>query len=126
MTRGRVSRALPLLVIAWCLGYCGEHIGSTNPNNASLAVAALLLFGVWRGVRWCRTLLVSLAIAAGAVVLGAGGAAIFGAQGIVVSTLAGLALCAASGAILLTPPIRRLVTRTDPAQPAAARARSKT
>lgn len=53
-----------LLLVAWLLDWLGMHLGASNPNLAVLIVAGLLLFGVWRGVRWCRTLILYLAAGA--------------------------------------------------------------
>jgi hypothetical protein len=98
-----------LLVVAWLLDWVGMYLGAAKPNHAVLIVAGLLLFGVWRGVAWCRTLILWLARAVGALVLCTGITALFGAHGVVIGQLTGLTCFVMSGVLLATKPVRHLV-----------------
>lgn len=85
---------------------------ASEPRRADPAVligAVLLLLGVWRGIRWCRTLMLYLAAGAGGVVLCVAVSALFGAHGVVVGQLAGLTLFVVSGMVLGTRPVAQLV-----------------
>jgi hypothetical protein len=98
-----------LVLVAWLLDWVGMYIGAAKPNHAVLIVAGLLLFGVWRGVRWCRALILWLARAVGALVLCIGITALFGAHGVVISQLIGLTFFVVSGVLLAAKPVPHLV-----------------
>jgi hypothetical protein len=85
------------------------YIGAAKPNRAVLIAAGLLLYGVWRGIGWCRSLMLSLAAVVGGVVLLTAITGLFGAHGVVASSLGGLTLFVASGVLLATKPVRQLV-----------------
>ena len=98
-----------LLLAAWLLDWVGMHLGASKPNLAALILAGLLLFGVWRGIRWCRILILYLAAGASAVVLCVAIPALFGAHGVVAGQLVGLTLFVVSGVLLASRPIAQLV-----------------
>ena len=98
-----------LLLVAWLLDWIGMHVGASRPNLAALILAGLLLFGVWRGVRWCRTLILYLAAGASGVVLCVAFPALFGAHGVVAGEFVGLTLFVVSGLLLASRPIAQLV-----------------
>jgi hypothetical protein len=108
-TAGGRHLAGGLLLIAGLLDWLGMHAGAAKPNYAVLVVAGLLLFGVWRGIRWCRSLILYLAAGAGGVWLCVAIPALFGAHGVVAGQLFGLTLFVVSGVLLATRPVAQLV-----------------
>jgi len=98
-----------LLLMAWFLDWVGMYVGAAKPNHAVLIVAALLLFGVWRGIRWCRSLILFLAAGTSGVGLCVAIPTLFGAHGVVAGQLVGLTLFVVSGVLLATRPVAQLV-----------------
>ena len=108
VARGRYV-AGGLLLMAWLLDWAGMYIGAAKPNHAVLIAAGLILCGVWRGIRWCRSLMLYLAAVVGGLVLYTVITGLFGAHGVVASSLVGLTFFVASGGVLATEPVGQLV-----------------
>jgi hypothetical protein len=97
-----------ILVTAWGVAVAASWFGSSAHELTPNLVTAFLLWRIWRGATWTRYVLTALSCLAAGI---AGGVALgiaLGATGVVISSLVMFALYAVVGALVCTPPVRRL------------------
>jgi hypothetical protein len=100
-----------ILVAVWLLAGAASAVAQHRWSWAGAAVAAFLLWRVWRGGRYSYGLLLGLSLIAAGLAVAMLAAIALGAPGIVITTLIAFMLYAAAGGLLASPVVRGSVTR---------------
>ena len=100
--------AAELLLAAWAVAVTASYLGGPAHELAPKLVTAFLLWRIWRGASWSRSLLIGLSCVSAGFAVGLAIAIALGATGVVTSALAMFALYAGVGVLLCTPPVRAL------------------
>jgi hypothetical protein len=98
------------LVAVWLLAGVASAVAQHRWSWAGAAVAAFLLWRVWRGGRYSYGLLLGLSLIAAALAVAMLAAIALGAPGIVIPTLIAFILYAAAGGLLASPVVHGSVT----------------
>lgn len=94
-----------LLLVSWLLVVAASAIDNPSHALGPRVFATVLLWLVWRGGTWARSLLIGLSAVSAGFAVALSLAIALGAPGIVTAAVAMFALYAASGALLLTPAV---------------------
>jgi len=100
-----------LLITVWLLAGVASALAQHRWSLAGAAVAAFLLWRVWRGGRYSYGLLLGLSLISAGLAVAMLAAIALGAPGIVSTTLIAFILYAAAGSLLACPVVRGSVTR---------------